>query len=275
MTLLSLENVSKSYGASHVLHDVNLSIKAGEFVAIVGFSGAGKSTLVALLAGLILPDSGSVLYKGLPITGPSPERGIVFQNYSLLPWLSAFENVALAVDQVFPNKTTEERARHIDRYLHLVGLTHARDRKPAQLSGGMRQRVALARALATEPEVLLLDEPLSALDALTRATLQDELERISRTAGKTILLVTNDVDEAILLADRIVPLSAGPRASLGPDTQVMIPPPRDRRSLNKDPLFRQTRVAVVDYLLSTKQRLEPAATPVPAPKLLKPAEAIT
>lgn len=273
MTILSLEKVSKSYGSSHVLENVNLTIKEGEFVAIVGFSGAGKSTLVSLLAGLQLPDTGRALFKGKPITGPSPERGIVFQNYSLLPWLTAFENVALAVDQVFPNKTKDERGRHIDRYLHLVGLTHARDRRPAQLSGGMRQRVALARALATEPEVLLLDEPLSALDALTRATLQDELERISRTAGKTIILVTNDVDEAILLADRIVPLSAGPRASLGPDTQVLIPPPRDRRSLNKDPLFRQTRVAVVDYLLGTKQKQRGEVSETPAAVSLKPAEA--
>ncbi len=275
MTILSLEKVSKSYGTSHVLENVNLTIKEGEFVAIVGFSGAGKSTLVSLLAGLQLPDSGRALFKGKPITGPSPERGIVFQNYSLLPWLTAFENVALAVDQVFPSKTKDERARHIDRYLHLVGLTHARDRRPAQLSGGMRQRVALARALATEPEVLLLDEPLSALDALTRATLQDELERISRTAGKTIILVTNDVDEAILLADRIVPLSAGPKASLGPDTQVLIPPPRDRRSLNKDPVFRQTRVAVVDYLLGTKQKQRTEVSETPAAVSLKPAEATT
>src|SRR5690606_38614935 len=166
-----------------------------------------------------------------------------------------------------------ERARHIDRYLHLVSLGHARDRKPAQLSGGMRQRVALARALATEPEVLLLDEPLSALDALTRATLQDELERISRTAGKTIILVTNDVDEAILLADRIIPRSAGPRATVSPGTPVMIPAARGRPSLINAPLFRQTRVAVVDYLLSTKQRPQRTPTPIPATTSIAPAEA--
>lgn len=273
MTLLTLDHVSKSYDHSHVLQDVDLSIKQGEFVAIVGFSGAGKSTLVSLLAGLQLPDSGRVLYKGKPVTGPSPERGIVFQNYSLLPWLTAFENVAVAVDQVFAKKSKQERERHIDRYLHLVGLTHARDRKPAQLSGGMRQRVALARALATEPEVLLLDEPLSALDALTRATLQDELERISRTAGKTILLVTNDVDEAILLADRIIPLSAGPAATLGPEVPVLIPPPRARKTLNQDPIFRKIRVAVVDYLISSKQRTREAIAVPSSPTALLPAEA--
>jgi nitrate/nitrite transport system ATP-binding protein len=256
MSILRLESVSKGYGSTEVLHDVNVDIKAGEFVAIVGFSGAGKSTFISLLAGLQLPDSGRVLYQGKPVTGPSPERGIVFQNYSLLPWLTAFENVALAVDQVFPKKSADERARHVERYLSMVGLTHARDRKPAQLSGGMRQRVALARALATEPEVLLMDEPLSALDALTRATLQDELERISRTAGKTIILVTNDVDEAILLADRIIPLSAGPKATLGPETVVTIPTPRNRKTLNKDPMFRHIRVGVVEYLLGTKQQKE-------------------
>lgn len=259
MSILKLENVSKSFGSSEVLHDVNVDIKTGEFVAIVGFSGAGKSTFISLLAGLQLPDSGRVLFQGKPVTGPSPERGIVFQNYSLLPWLTAFENVALAVNQVFPQKTQEERVRHVERYLSMVSLSHARDRKPAQLSGGMRQRVALARALATEPEVLLMDEPLSALDALTRATLQDELERISRTAGKTIILVTNDVDEAILLADRIIPLSAGPRATLGPETVVTIPTPRNRKTLNKDPMFRHIRVEVVEYLMGTKQQKEKEA----------------
>lgn len=259
MSILKLENVSKSYGRSEVLHAVNVEIKAGEFVAIVGFSGAGKSTFISLLAGLQLPDAGRVLYQGKAVTGPSPERGIVFQNYSLLPWLTAFENVALAVDQVFPQKTASERVTHAERYLNMVGLSHARDRKPAQLSGGMRQRVALARALATEPEVLLMDEPLSALDALTRATLQDELERISRTAGKTIILVTNDVDEAILLADRIIPLSAGPKATLGPETVVSIPAPRNRKTLNKDPMFRHIRVEVVEYLLGTKQQKEKEA----------------
>jgi nitrate/nitrite transport system ATP-binding protein len=259
MSILKLESVSKGFGTSEVLHDVNVEIKAGEFVAIVGFSGAGKSTFISLLAGLQLPDSGRVLYQGKPVLGPSPERGIVFQNYSLLPWLTAFENVQLAVNQVFPQKTADERSRHVERYLTMVGLSHARDRKPAQLSGGMRQRVALARALATEPEVLLMDEPLSALDALTRATLQDELERISRTAGKTIILVTNDVDEAILLADRIIPLSAGPKATLGPETVVTIPTPRNRKTLNKDPMFRHIRVEVVEYLLGTKQAKEKEA----------------
>ena len=263
--ILSLRGVSKSYGTTHVLDDISLDIEAGEVVVIVGFSGAGKSTLISLMCGLDRPDSGEVLFKGAKVTEPGPERMLVFQNYSLLPWLSALDNVALAVDQVFPGWSKEKRQTHIDRFINMVGLDHARDRKPAQLSGGMRQRVALARALATDPEVLLMDEPLSALDALTRATLQDGLERIARTSGKTIVLVTNDVDEAILLADRIIPLSAGPRATLGPEFPITIPRPRERRALNQMQEFRHVRTAVVDYLLSTKRGPRPTAAAAIAP----------
>jgi nitrate/nitrite transport system ATP-binding protein len=224
---------------------------------------------MSMLSGLDKPDSGEALFLGKPITGPGPERGIVFQNYSLLPWLSAFENVALAVDQVFGKWPRSKKNDHVERYLNLVGLSHARDRRPAQLSGGMRQRVALARALAAEPDVLLMDEPLSALDALTRATLQDELERISRVAGKTIVLVTNDVDEAILLADRILPLSAGPGATLGEATRVTIARPRNRQTLNHEPEFRRIRVSVIEYLLSTKRAKQPTLRIVP-PQALVP-----
>lgn len=251
--LLELRGVSKSYGSTPVLEDVSLVVEAGEVVVIVGFSGAGKSTLISLLAGLDRPDTGQVLFKGAAGRPAGPERMLVFQNYSLLPWLTAFENVALAVDEVFASWPADKRRAHTERYIGMVGLDHARDRKPAQLSGGMRQRVALARALATDPEVLLLDEPLSALDALTRANLQDGLERIVRTSGKTIVLVTNDVDEAILLADRILPLSAGPGATLGPEFSIGIARPRDRRALNHDPEFRRVRTAVIEYLLSTKR----------------------
>jgi nitrate/nitrite transport system ATP-binding protein len=261
MALLSLRGVSKSHGSTHVLDNISLDIESGEVVVIVGFSGAGKSTIISLLAGLDQPDSGEVLFKGAKVTAPGPERMLVFQNYSLLPWLTAFDNVALAVDQVFAAWPREKRQTHIERFINMVGLEHATDRKPAQLSGGMRQRVALARALATDPEVLLMDEPLSALDALTRATMQDGLERIARTSGKTIVLVTNDVDEAILLADRIIPLSAGPRATLGPEFPISIPRPRERRALNQNPEFRHVRTAVIDYLLSTKRgpRVAPSA----------------
>jgi nitrate/nitrite transport system ATP-binding protein len=273
--LLELRGVSKSHGSTHVLDNVSLEIESGEVVVIVGFSGAGKSTLVALLAGLDRPDTGQVLFKGAVQAPAGPERMLVFQNYSLLPWLTASGNVALAVDEVFSSWSAEKRQAHTERYIGMVGLEHAKDRKPAQLSGGMRQRVALARALATDPEVLLLDEPLSALDALTRANLQDALERIVRTSGKTIVLVTNDVDEAILLADRIIPLSAGPRATLGPEFAIGIARPRDRRALNHDPEFRRVRAAVIEYLLSTKHAPRGAARE-PAPALsAAPAEVST
>lgn len=258
MGILELRSISKSYGTTQVLDDVSLNIEPGEFVAIVGFSGAGKSTLVSLLSGLQKPDTGEALFRGAPIAGPGPERGVVFQNYSLLPWLTTFENILLAVEQVFTEKTNQQRVEHAERYVAMVGLTHARDRRPHELSGGMRQRVALARALAAEPEVLLMDEPLGALDALTRATLQDEIERIGRVSGKTIVMITNDVDEAILLADRIVPLSAGPRATLGASYRVDIARPRERVALNHDPHFRKVRASVIEYLMSTKkQRVAP------------------
>ncbi|MFZ5896729.1 MAG: ABC transporter ATP-binding protein [Myxococcota bacterium] len=258
MSILELQSVSKSFGSTPVLEDISLKVEPGEFVAIVGFSGAGKSTLVSMLSGLQKPDSGKALFKGEVIDGPGPERGVVFQNYSLLPWLTAFENILLAVEQVFTNKTKQQQGEHAERYVAMVGLTHARDRRPHELSGGMRQRVALARALAAEPEVLLMDEPLSALDALTRSTLQDELERIGRVSGKTIVMITNDVDEAILLADRIVPLSAGPRATLGASVSVDIPRPRERVALNHDPYFREVRSSLIEYLMSTKKKRTPS-----------------
>jgi len=264
MSILSLHDVSKSFGSTPVLSGVSLAIEPGEVVGIVGFSGAGKSTLIALLAGLAKPDSGQVLFRGQEVRAPGPERGVVFQNYSLLPWLTAYENVALAVEQVFRDWPKDKQRAQTERFIHMVGLEHASARKPAQLSGGMRQRVALARALATDPEVLLMDEPLSALDALTRATLQDSLERIARASGKTIVLVTNDVDEAILLADRILPLSAGPAATLGPEFPVHIARPRERRALSLLPEFRHLRTGIVDYLLSSKrERRARASTPAP------------
>lgn len=265
MSILALHDVSKSFGTTPVLSGISLDIQPGEVLGIVGFSGAGKSTLIALLAGLVLPDAGQVTFRGKEVRAPGPERGVVFQNYSLLPWLTAFENVSLAVEQVFAAWPKEKQRAQTERFIHMVGLDHASERKPAQLSGGMRQRVALARALAADPEVLLMDEPLSALDALTRGTLQDSLERIARASGKTIVLVTNDVDEAILLADRILPLSAGPAATLGPEFSVHIPRPRERRALNLLPEFRHLRSSIIEYLLSSKRsRHSVAAAALPA-----------
>ncbi len=253
MPFLELKNVSKSYGSgdkrTEVLRDVNLSIEEGEFVAIVGYSGAGKTTLISMIAGLLKPDTGTVKLRGELITEPSPERGMVFQNYSLLPWLTVAENVALAVDQVFPEWPADQRRAQVDKYLAMVNLTPARAKLPRELSGGMRQRVSVARALAAEPKILLLDEPLGALDALTRATLQDEIVRIWEQDRRTIVLITNDVDEGIMTAARIIPLSAGPGATLGPSVEVDIARPRDRKTLNSNPDFKRVRKQVISYLL--------------------------
>ncbi len=258
MPLLEIDGVSKGYGPrgcrSEVLANVHLDVERGEFVAIVGPSGAGKTTLISLIAGLTRPDSGAVRLAGLPVAGPGPDRGVVFQNYSLLPWMTVYENVALAVDQVFGDWAPDRRRRHVERHIDLVHLSSARDKRPGELSGGMRQRVSVARALATNPEILLLDEPLSALDALTRASLQDEIERIWEQDRKTVVLITNDIDEGILLADRIAVLSAGPRATLGPTVVVDLPRPRDRKALNRDPLFARVRGHVIELLLRSGSR---------------------
>lgn len=253
MAYLELKNISKGFGVdgsrSEVLRDINLSVEKGEFVAIVGYSGAGKTTLISMIAGLLKPDAGSVSLNDLTITEPGPDRGIVFQNYSLLPWLTVYENIFLAVEQVFPNWAASKKQQHVEKYIAMVSLTPARDKRPHELSGGMRQRVSVARALSMEPQILLLDEPLGALDALTRATLQDEIERIWRNEKRTVVLITNDVDEGILLADRIIPLSAGPRATLGPSIPVELARPRDRKEMNHHPRYKEVRREVIDYLL--------------------------
>ncbi|TCS62529.1 ABC transporter ATP-binding protein [Varunaivibrio sulfuroxidans] len=253
MAFVELKNVGKSYGsgdtASEVLKDINLSIEDGEFVAIVGFSGSGKTTLISILAGLIAPDAGEALFRGAPISGAGPERGVVFQSYSLFPWMTVYANIALAVAAVFKKEGKAARDERVRKYIDLVGLTHAIERRPSELSGGMRQRVAVARALAMNPQILLLDEPLSALDALTRSNLQDEIERIWEQERKTVVLITNDVDEAILLADRIIPLNPGPQATLGPEFKVDIPRPRDRAAMNHDKTFQAVRRDVTQYLI--------------------------
>lgn len=250
MPFLELSGVSKGFGGPAILQDINLTIERGEFVAIVGYSGSGKTTLISMIAGLQKPDTGTVKLNDLEITAPGPDRGIVFQNYSLLPWLTVYENIALAVDQVFPNYSPEKKRQHVEKFIGMVNLTPARDKLPRQLSGGMRQRVSVARALAMDPQILLLDEPLSALDALTRSTLQDEIERIWSGDKKTVVLITNDVDEALLLADRIIPLTPGPGATLGQSVAVTLARPRDRKALNHDPEFKRLRALVTNQLLS-------------------------
>lgn len=261
MAICEIKGLSKSYGsganATHVLDNINLKIEEGEFVAIVGFSGSGKTTLISSIAGLIKPDGGEILFKGHKVEGPGPERGVVFQSYSLMPWLTVYGNIALAVNAVHSRWSKAQRHAHILHYIKMVGLAHAVDRRPAELSGGMRQRVAVARALAMQPDMILLDEPLSALDALTRAKLQDEIESISQQEKKTIILITNDVDEAILLADRIIPLNPGPKATLGPEFKVKIPRPRDRTAMNHDEDFKHLRREITQYLM--KVGMEKAA----------------
>ncbi|WP_027147948.1 ABC transporter ATP-binding protein [Methylobacter tundripaludum] len=247
--LLELKAVCKSYGATSILNNINLSIKEGEFVAIVGFSGSGKTTLISAIAGLIQADSGEVLKQGRPITAPGPDRGVVFQNYSLMPWLTVFENVALAVDEIFKDWPAEQRKAHTEKYVRMVNLGAAMDKKPAELSGGMRQRVNVARALAANPDILLLDEPLSALDALTRGNLQDEILQIWAQEKKTVILITNDVDEAIYMADRVIPLNPGPDATFGPDFHINIDRPRDRTALNHNAEFKRLRAEITRYLM--------------------------
>ncbi len=270
---LELREVSKHYGSgavrTEVLHRLNLRIEPGEFVAIVGFSGSGKTTLVSLLAGLLKADRGDVLKDGRPITGPGPDRGVVFQSYSLMPWLTVQQNIALAVNHVYAREPASERAQRVQRYIAMVGLSAAADKKPAQLSGGMRQRVSVARALATNPDVLLMDEPLSALDALTRANLQDEIVRIWSEENKTVLLITNDVDEALMMADRIIPLETGPRAQLGPSFTVGIERPRDRREMNHDAHFQKLRAEITQHLLGLAHQRDAGqgAQVIPLPAL--------
>ena len=271
MSVLEFNNVSKSFGEgtnrTDVLKNINLAVEEGEFLVLLGFSGTGKTTLINLMAGLEMPTKGSVTYRGKEITGPGPERGVIFQSYSLMPWLTVDGNVGLAVDTIFPGMPKAEKTAKVDHYVKMVGLGHAKTRRPAELSGGMRQRVNVARALAMDPEVLLLDEPLSALDALTRANLADEIEAIWDADKKTCVLITNDVDEAILLADRIIALN--PDGSLGEEFKVSIPRPRDRSAMNNDDTFKRLRADVTAYLMDVgiKGKIEgtkllPDVTPI-------------
>ena len=256
MAFLELKNIHKSYGSGpkrvNVLENINLSVKEGEFVAILGFSGSGKTTLISLIAGLLTPDEGEILLRGKRITEPGPDRGVVFQNYSLLPWLTVRQNVALAVDHLFPDWDAAKRTAHIAKYIHMVNLSDAVSKRPRELSGGMRQRVSVARTLAMDPDILLLDEPLGALDALTRGTLQVEIEKIWRQEKKTVVLITNDIDEAILLADRIIPLHPGPRATFGPEFSVHLSRPRDKKSFNQNDYYKSLRNGITKHLIDVR-----------------------
>ena len=239
------------------LQNVNLTVAKGEFVALIGHSGCGKSTLLNLIAGLTVPTEGSLICANREISGPGPERAVVFQNHSLLPWLTCFENVYLAVERVFSE--TENKAQlkaRTDAVLAMVGLTAAAQKRPGEISGGMKQRVGIARALSMEPKVLLLDEPFGALDALTRAKLQDELLQIVVKTESTVVMVTHDVDEAVLLSDRIVMMTNGPSATIGEILSVELPRPRDRVALAESAQYLGYRKAVIDFLYTRQAHVE-------------------
>jgi len=258
MSLIQINNASKGFGyngsRTEVLKNINLSVEEGEFVVIVGYSGSGKSTLINLISGLVKPDTGEALIEGKKITEPGPDRGLVFQNYSLLPWLTVEENIALAVDEVFKDWSPEQRKEHVKKHIAMVKLSHAAHKLPKELSGGMRQRVSVARTLAMNPKVLLMDEPLSALDALTRAQLQDEISDIWMNNKTTVIWITNDPDEAILVADKVIPLLPTAPATLGEPMIIDLERPRDRRSINHDPKFKKLRTQLITTLLDAKGR---------------------
>ncbi len=267
MALIEIAGVAKTFGERCVLSGVSLAVEEGEFVSIAGASASGKTTLMKIAPGLMPAGKGSVSVDGKPVTEFSREAAIVFQNYSLLPWLSALENVRLAVEPAFPGKGAAWHTAHADRYLRMVGLGTAMSKRPGQLSGGMRQRVAIARAFAVEPKVMFLDEPFGALDALTRSTLQQELARMCSEASRpvTTLMITNNIDEAILLSDRIVALGRGPAASLSPAVPVGLPKPRAANLLLHDKAAVLIRARLAEFLTATAR--PPAAvrgTSVPA-----------
>jgi nitrate/nitrite transport system ATP-binding protein len=256
---IEVQDVSMSFdtrkGDFLALTDINLSVRKGEFVTLIGHSGCGKSTLLNLLAGLLNATDGTMLCANREIAGPSPERGVVFQNHSLLPWLTCFENVHLAVERVFGSVEGAAKLKgRTNAALALVGLTHAAHKRPHEISGGMKQRVGIARALSMEPKVLLMDEPFGALDALTRAHLQDELLKIVAKTHSTVVMVTHDVDEAVLLSDRIVMMTNGPAATIGEILQVRLPRPRERLALAQDALYTEYRTSVLEFLYQRQSR---------------------
>ncbi|KAF0231608.1 MAG: nitrate/nitrite transport system ATP-binding [Beijerinckiaceae bacterium] len=260
---LKLDHIDKSFSrggqTTEVLSDINLVIEKGEYVSIIGHSGCGKSTLLNLIAGLTQVSAGAVLLENREVNAPGPERAVVFQNHSLLPWLTVYENVKLAVDKVFSGrKSKAERHAWILENLDLVQMGHAKDKRPNEISGGMKQRVGIARALAMEPKILLLDEPFGALDALTRAHLQDSVMDIHARLGNTMIMITHDVDEAVLLSDRIVMMTNGPSARIGDVLAVPLARPRKRLDLVSDPRYIGAREAVLRFLYERHRLIEAA-----------------
>lgn len=263
MSYLRIDHVDKIFASgarmTKVLEAVDLSVEKGQFVTIIGHSGCGKSTLLNIVAGLVSASAGGVVLENRQVDTPGPDRAVVFQNHSLLPWLTVYDNVRLAVDKVFSRKKSRaERHDWTMRNLELVQMTHAKDKRPSEISGGMKQRVGIARALAMEPKVLLLDEPFGALDALTRAHLQDQVMALHRTLGNTVMMITHDVDEAVLLSDRIVMMTNGPRATIGETLDVALPRPRDRVALSTDPHYLECRRRVLQFLYERHHYVEAA-----------------
>lgn len=252
---LNISNVGITFdtakGPFCALREVSLQIAKGQFISIIGHSGCGKSTLLNIVAGLSQSTVGGVILEGFEVNSPGPDRAVVFQNHSLLPWLSVYDNVKLGVDKVMKGKSLAERDEWVMHNLALVRMDHAKDKRPSEISGGMKQRVGIARALAMEPKVLLLDEPFGALDALTRAHLQDSLMEIHQRLGNTVLMITHDVDEAVLLSDRIVMMTNGPSATIGQVLAVDIPRPRNRMILAEDPQYIRCRAEVLRFLHGT------------------------
>ena len=280
MAFVEVRNVSKSFASAgkvrDVLSGVYLTVEEGEFVSIVGSTGSGKSTLMGILAGLLPPDSGTVSVGGESVRGIHPHASVVFQNYSLLPWFSALENVRLGVQAAFPDWPRTRQVDQAQRFLETVGLGGALQKRPGQLSGGMRQRVAIARAFATEPRILFLDEPFSALDALTRATLQHVLVQLCSEVGKnaTAIMITNNLDEALLLSDQIVPMTRGPRSKLGTPIPVRLPRPRSDAQLLHDPLAVRTRAEVVERLAEFVHEGQGSKREMPNVKSVSSAKAV-
>ena len=263
MAYLKIDHVDKVFTRgstqSEVLKDINLTVEKGDYVSIIGHSGCGKSTLLNIVAGLTNATQGGVLLEGREVNSPGPDRAVVFQNHSLLPWLTVYDNVRLGVDKVFgKTKSRAERDEWVLHNLNLVQMTHAKDKRPSEISGGMKQRVGIARALAMEPKVLLLDEPFGALDALTRAHLQDSVMALHQKLGNTILMITHDVDEAVLLSDRIVMMTNGPSARIGEVLEVPLARPRKRLDLVSNPIYLKCRQRVLEFLYERHRFVEAA-----------------
>jgi nitrate/nitrite transport system ATP-binding protein len=259
---LSLSQVEMTFpgpdGGNPVLKNINLDVRRGEYISLIGHSGCGKSTVLNIVAGLLEATSGGVIVDNREVNAPGPDRAVVFQNHSLLPWLTVYQNVELAVDKIFRDtRSSAERKEWILHNLAMVNMSHALDRLPSQISGGMKQRVGIARALAMEPKVLLLDEPFGALDALTRAHLQDEVIRIQSELGNTVMMITHDVDEAVLMSDRVVMMTNGPSATIGQVMDVPLARPRDRIALAEDKVYNHCRQEILSFLYEKQRKVEP------------------